>query len=182
MKPTTTIRKKLFEKSGKRFSCIQLNLHQVKYSTVQLQFSVEQIWSWHIHTFRSVSMAAFFDFSRKHKHHEWKKVFCDISYWWIRRYSYEIVRAGLPWSNFYSSKCMSLRAFDCLVIELSIAKNLVVKCWQRHIWINSAAKLVFYTSAAAFFGHKTNYKGHCGKQRKTFNHNNLQPPSMIISW
>ena len=126
-------------------------------------------------------MAAFFDFSRKHKHHEWSKGFCDICYWWIWRYSYEIVRAGVAWSNFHSSKCTSLRVFDWLVIELSVAK-LVVKCWQRHIWINSTAKPIFYRSAAAFFGHTTNYKGHCGKQRKTFNHNNLQPPSMITSW
>ena len=95
-------------------------------------------------------MAAFFNFNRKYKHHEWTKGFCDISY------SYEIIRAGLAWSNFHSSNCTSLCIFDWLVIELFVAK-LVAKCWQRHIWINSTAKSVFYRSAAAFFGHTTNY-------------------------
>ena len=37
-------------------------------------------------------------------------------------------------------------------------------------------------SVAVFCGHTTYYKGLCAKRRKTFNHNNLQPPCIYITW
>ena len=87
-------------------------------------------------------MAAFFDFSKNHKHHEWgvfvTSVTDEFGDTLIKSFVLDLLNPTL--ANLHSSKCTSLRVFDWLVIELSVAKP-VVKYWQRHIWTNSTAKL-----------------------------------------
>ena len=87
-------------------------------------------------------MAAFFDFSKNHKHHEWgvfvTSVTDEFGDTLIKSFVLDLLDPTL--ANFHSGKCTSLRVFDWLVIELSVAKP-VVKYWQRHIWTNSTAKL-----------------------------------------
>ena len=86
-------------------------------------------------------MAEFFDFSRKHKHHEWgvfvTSVADEFGYTLIKSFVLDLLDPTL--ANFYSSKCTSLRVFDWQVIKLSVAKP-VENNWQRHIWTNSTAK------------------------------------------
>ena len=87
-------------------------------------------------------MAAFFDFCKNHKHHEWgvfvTSVTDEFGDTLIKSFVLDLLNPTL--ANLHSSKCTSLRVFDWLVIELSVAKP-VVKYWQRHIWTNSTAKL-----------------------------------------
>ena len=87
-------------------------------------------------------MAAFFDFSKNHKHHGWgvfvTSVTDEFGDTLIKSFVLDLLDPTL--ANFHSSKCTLLRIFDWLVIELSVAKP-VVKYWQRHIWTNSTAKL-----------------------------------------
>ena len=93
-------------------------------------------------------MAAFFDFSKNHKHHEWGVFVTSITDEFgdtlIKSFVLDLLDPTL--ANFHSSKCTSLRVFDWLVIELSVAKP-VVKYWQRHIWTNSTAKLGVWLSS-----------------------------------
>ena len=72
-------------------------------------------------------MAAFFDFSKNHKHHECgvfvTSVTDEFGDTLIKSFVLDLLDPTL--ANFYSSKCTSLRVFDWLVIELSVAKPVV---------------------------------------------------------
>ena len=87
-------------------------------------------------------MAVFFDFSKNHKHHEWgvfvTSVTDEFGDTLIKSFVLDLLDPTL--ANFHSSKCTSMRVFDWLVIELSVAKPMV-KYWQWHICSNSTAKL-----------------------------------------
>ena len=72
-------------------------------------------------------MAVFFDFSKNHKHHECgifvTSVTDEFGDTLIKLFVLDLLDPTL--ANFHSSKCTSLRVFDWLVIELSIAKPVV---------------------------------------------------------
>ena len=69
-------------------------------------------------------MAAFIDFCRKHKHHEWRVFVTSVTDEFgdtlIKSFVLGLLDPTL--ANFHSSKCTSLRLFNWLVIELSVAK------------------------------------------------------------
>ena len=85
-----------------------------------------------------------------HKHHKWgffvTSVTDEFGDTLINSFVLDLLDPTL--ANLHSSKGTSLRVFDWLVIELSVAKP-VVKYWQRHIWTNSTAKLGVLLSSVA---------------------------------
>ena len=121
--------------------CIQLNLHHVKYSTVHCHWASSTRWINLVLTylhFRSPLHGGVHRFLQEAQTSRMKG-FCDICYWWIRRYSYKIVRAGLAWSNF--SKLPQQQMHVVAPLQLASHRTFRSKNWQRHILTNSTAKL-----------------------------------------